>query len=427
MPDNIIQSGIARIKEGVARRLGRKRIVAVFCHPSHGEPTLPSAVPSPSDRRYFSSWGDLDEPGADIERTAHYLSTLGPDCKTVVLCKWAVPLPPSVPLAGILVEMLTEMGRGGRIHVEVAGNWIGSDWLQEVIPGITVEAYVDQGRKWLLVEGSPGHIDAASIACSHRWLTNHRSEFRDFYRGYLRWLESTPQRMPFKWDGDTSEAENPFGAMFSYGLSWAFLTRSVFEQVAGQSEPKVPLKGLDIGGAHGFLACELALLGHEVVNVDLFGQRFRVMDWIAEGLGVSGRVSGVWAPMQEFASGGRQGKVDFACFTNSLVCIERDQVASTIVQVSKMLRPGGFILVRENVTPESRKSGNLTTFTHQELLSILESSGGELEIFSHLGIRLDGDEIARAGTWFVAIRFSGMPDDQAETVGSSGPGSSGGP
>lgn len=418
MPYNFVNSGIARVRRDVARRLGRKRVVAVFCHPSHGEPTLPSAVPSPSVRRYFSSWGGLDEPGADIERTAHYLSTLGPGCKTVVLCKWAVPMSPSAPLAGILVEMLTEMGRGGRIHVEVAGNWIGSDWLQEVIPGITVEPYVDEGKKWLLVEGSPGHIDAGLIACSHRWLMNHRSEFRDFYRGYLRWLEST-----------SSVIENPFGAMFSYGLSWAFLTRSVFEQVAGQSEPKVPLKGLDIGGAHGFLACELALLGHEVVNVDLVGQRFRVMDWIAEGLGVSGRVSGVWAPMQEFASGGRQGKVDFACFTNSLVCIERDQVASTIVQVSKMLRPGGFILVRENVTTEPRQSGNLTTFTHQELLSILESSGGELEIFSHLGIRLDGDEIARAGTWFVAIRFSGIPDDQEETVGSSGSGSgsSGGP
>ncbi len=415
MPDSILQSGIARIREGVARRLGRKRIVAVFCHPSQGEPTLPSAVPSTSHRRYFSSWGDLDEPGADIERTAHYLSTLGPDCKTVVLCKWAIPLPPSVPLARILVEMLTEMGRGGRIHVEVAGNWIGSDWLQEVIPGITVDLYVDQGRKWLLVEGSPGQIDAASIACSHRWLMNHRSEFRDFYRGYLRWVESTSQ-----------VSENPFGAMFTYGLSWAFLTRSVFEQVAGQSEPKVPLKGLDIGGAHGFLACELALLGHEVVNVDLIGQRFRVMDWIAEGLGVSGRVSGVWAPMQEFASRGGQGKVDFACFINSLVCIDRDQVASTIAQVSRMLRPGGFILVRENVTPESRKSGNLTTFTHQELLSILESSGGELEMFNYLGIRLEGDEIARAGTWFVAIRFSEMSDDQAETVGSSGFGSSGG-
>ena len=162
---------------------------------------------------------------------------------------------------------------------------------------------------------------------------------------------------------------------------------------------------MDIGGAHGFLACELALLGHEVLNVDLFGQRFRVMDWIAEALGVEDRVSGVWAPMQTFTNDVGSSEVDFACFINSLVCLDRDQVASTIVRVSNMLRPGGFILIRENVAPEPQKSGNVMKFSHQELLSILESTGGELQFFNHLGMRLARDRINKAGTWFVSIRF----------------------
>ena len=236
---------VSRIWAGAARHIDRKRTVAVFGHPSKGEPTLPCGVQSPSSRRYFSSYGDLDGPGTDIDFTAHYLSELGPRCKAVVLYQWAIPIAPSIPLLAILAEMMAQMERGGRMHIEVAATWINSDWLQEMIPGVTVEPYSDEGKKWLMVEVPEGIKDVAdSLACSFGWLSNNRSEFRDFYQSYLQWLEPTPQRMPFEWDGDIKVDENPFAAMVSYGLSWALITRSVFEQVARQSELETPAEGL---------------------------------------------------------------------------------------------------------------------------------------------------------------------------------------
>ncbi len=396
MIGNLVRS----LTRGSRRNIASISDVAVYCQPARGEQSLPGGIRNPRCR-FLSSRGTFDADGASIDDSAHYMSRLDPKCETAVVFKWSIPIAPSTSLAEVLIAILAQLGGAGCLYIEVATNWVDADWARRMLPGCSVDMVSSKSSPdedgaekkvmWLCIRPGGRAITMDSGAGIYGRLLRKQEAFRDFYDDFV--------------ERHSAANENSFGLMFSYGMSWTLVARAVFDQCVRGFDVGRPLRGVDFGGAQGFLDCELASMGHRLTNVEIFEERLEVMDWIAAETGVSDRVDGIHASMEAIGDLGDLGSVDFVCFINSLVCLDRDAVGPTIQAASKMLASGGFILLRENVSPEPQRVDRLVRFSHRELREILADTGGDLVFYNHLGMPLDANGLEKVGAWFVAIRF----------------------
>src|SRR5262249_15460931 len=146
------------------------------------------------------------------------------------------------------------------------------------------------------------------------------------------------------------------------------------------------LKGMDIGGSHGFLACELAKMGHTVTNFEL--DRFRIehmTPWLSQVCEVSERLDGINGVMEDLDLHYKEENIfDFVCLMGSLLLCKRERLDDVLQKIKRLLKPKGLIILRENLIQESKIS-HPTEFKADEMNSYLEKIGGKLIYYDHFG------------------------------------------
>jgi ubiquinone/menaquinone biosynthesis C-methylase UbiE len=113
---------------------------------------------------------------------------------------------------------------------------------------------------------------------------------------------------------------------------------------------------LDLGAGFGSLALYFAHLGAEVVAVDPNGERMHVAQRLAQRHGLA--LNTVVASAQALPFGERE--FDFVLANNSLCyLVERDQRRRALREMHRVLRPGGWVAVRNpnRLHPRDRFTG----------------------------------------------------------------------
>jgi predicted O-methyltransferase YrrM len=145
-----------------------------------------------------------------------------------------------------------------------------------------------------------------------------------------------------------------------------------------------PMHGMDVGGSYGFLACQLAMQGHTVVNSELEDWRIHaIQPWAVASCGVQDKVSGRVEAMEDME--GDDSSLDFICFMGSLLCCKRDCLPKVLCRAMRMLAPGGILIVRENLLDGGR-TGSARPFSGEELQRYLQQYAGSPRYFDGFGI-----------------------------------------
>ena len=157
---------------------------------------------------------------------------------------------------------------------------------------------------------------------------------------------------PYRAVVDLGAEMDAFVSLMNYsvtgtGYKSAGLRRLMDEHLPRQTN----LRLVDIGGGAGFVDVEL-LLGHhglaEVVNCEPVAANLplirRLQRWFAPDLGGRWKVS--LAPAEDYPF---DQPVDVVCAFASLLYIPRDRRRSTLDRIWSALRPGGILVVHENI------------------------------------------------------------------------------
>lgn len=370
------------------------------------EAQLEQVVPRQGIERvcnYYSSWGRSMSPSSSVENAAHYLAPLDPSASRAVILKSAIPMPRCPALAAVYGVILKQLGEGGELYVQLVKNASASKWatpsfVQEMLPSATVEELTD-ARDWLRLTMNTGiEEDLERLNCSYTNLYNRFEEFKNVLAD-----AGHPGADPVTDYYDS--AENAF----IYSQHWALETGGIMDRIFREFRRDAPLNGLDIGGSYGFLACELAMKGNKMTNLELLDWRVeKVQPWLADVCGVSAQVKGYADRMENLVDS--EERYDFVCFMGSLLCCEREMVPNVLDQVMKILRPGGLIILRENLLIDASKDtsvGTETRFTPVELHDVLEQSGSSPLYFSHYGEMLPKGPPSKQWTVFAALQKDG--------------------
>jgi len=389
-------------------------LTAVYAHNSTSDPKIVHKAISPivgkgfdtACCRYLSSWGQLLTPTAEYRPCGHYLSPLDPSFKRAIILRSAVPLPSSDSLAALLGAMLDQMGDGSEVWIESPKvsnpdfNWVTAEQLQSFFPFCTVQDKPDKLRGWIRIQWDPrlrGELDR--FKSIYPRLVTQLDEFRAV-------LERSEHPCKDPLEAFTSSVEGAF----VYSMHWALHTHGAIDTIRRamgktNSDQSEPLKILDIGGSYGFLACELGAGGHQVTNLEMIEYRIeQVLPWLIQASGVQGRVDGIAKRMEELE--GIDESLDIICFMGSLLCIDRDDVSGVLARASRLLKPGGLIVLRENMLlPEN--AGNPANhderFKADELHRHLQTINPEVFYLDHLGHRRTAEEATKLWTLFAAV------------------------
>ncbi|TWO72102.1 class I SAM-dependent methyltransferase [Caenimonas sedimenti] len=388
------------------------RLVAVcYIHQFEQERTLKACAealggpPAPERLRYFSSWGPLLDGTPAYKPCAHYLAPLDARYGRCIILRNAIPLPPSPALAAVLATMLVRMGEGSEILLELgrslvpAEGWVDAAQLAQWLPGATLEKAPGGRRGWLRLGWAPAVAeDLAALRSTYPILLDRLPAFGEQLR-----RAGFPCADPLQDHGGSVENA------FTYSMHWALHTRAVFDaQVRGASGGG-PLVGMDVGGSHGFLACELAMQGHRVTDLELDAWKIEhILPWLAQQCGVADRVSGLAARMETLT--GQDASYDYIAFMGSLLCIERKDVPLVLETAMRLLKPGGVLVIRENLALEANAApGNLMNarFAPQEMHDAIRELGEAPLYFDHLGIQRSLQEYLKLWTAFAIVRKPG--------------------
>ena len=354
------------------------------------------------DSRFFSSWGPGLEPTPDHKPCAHYLTPLDESFRAAFVLKQSIPLPPSSALAAVFGAMLLAMGEGASIYVQSdktirrTARWVMPEDLRATLPSAEIEARPGGVNGWFRIGWRKGLTEDVAGLGSIYPLLAHR--FGDFHEALIE--AGHP-------DGDPdSDFYNSTVNTFTYSMHWALHTSALLEIIFREHGMTGPMRGLDVGGSYGFLACEMAARGHRMTNLEMLDsgvQRFQ--PWLAEASGVANLVDGVAARMETLSE--KDDRYDFVCFMGSLLCIDRDKVPDVLKAATRQLERGGLVLVRENLLIEATKrtGGPVETrFTPVELNDFLRQNVGDVSYFCHNGFERTFSAVKSLWTVFAAAR-----------------------
>jgi len=356
------------------------------------------------DLRYLSAWGRSLVHSHDYSAGAHYLTPLTSSFKTAIVLERAIPLPCSASLAAVIGEMLYQMGQGSSVFLQCnerkgeATPWISLQMLHGFLPSLKIVERPKEKKGWLELQYSRGlEADLVALQCTYNALSRNLEGFR-------RRFEAAGQCQAAPEESYYNSVENAF----CYSMHWALQTRAIAHLVFEHFSADGPLTGLDVGGSYGFLSCELAAQGHNVVNLELLQWRItEILPWLIETSGVGRRVSGVAKRMEEMGDVGKN--LDFIAFMGSLLCIAREDVSKVLHHAVTMLKPGGLILVRENLEVAERNDQKYTSmrFRAEEFDTALQSLGGEVIYYDQPGKRVPQSELPKVRTVFAAVKIPG--------------------
>ena len=404
-------------------KIGKRELTAVYyIHQFNQEKTLNKMREVLGDVddffgfHYFSSYGTLLTATENYSECAHYLAPLDQRFKCALMLDGAVPLPPSRSLCVLLGTMLRDMGQGAEIFFQVKATSTRSmvlSVLKDYLPSSELFT-LNITKGWIRVAwGEALEDDLMALKSIYPSISKQKS---NFFKNFSR----------IGVDGNSSFSEPQIinsrlvENAFCYSMHWALHTMAILEKQL--PEPHVNISGIDVGGAYGFLACELAARGYLVKNLEAdYWKVKKVFPWLSTFCGVADRVTGLHLPMQKFDD--EEQSFDFILFMGSLLNLDREDVPIVLNKAEKMLKPGGVLVLRENLLTDENKfiygeivssvffdelglptEYYLTCFTAKELNSFLKENFATPKYYCHRGIVRKFREIENFGTVFAALK-----------------------
>jgi 2-polyprenyl-3-methyl-5-hydroxy-6-metoxy-1,4-benzoquinol methylase len=351
------------------------------------------------DIHYFSAWGQLVTPVTTYSPCAHYLAPLDRQFKRAVVLKNAIPLPPSRSLSVVLGTMLRDMGEGSEIYIQsdrsdkISSLWVMPEDLRRDLPSLKI-GEPDGKSGWIRLGWTAALAsELASLQSIYPLISRHLPEFFETLALAGHPCADTLTNHP-------DSAENAF----CYSMHWALHTMTVLEKLL--PPPRPHMSGMDVGGSYGFLVCELASRGYTVTNVELIDWRIeRVLPWLAARCGVADKTRGIVSRMEHLT--GEDESHDFILFMGSLLCIDRKDVPAVLDKTKQLLKPGGVMVLRENLLIEATKSGpgiHETRFSPTELNDFLQHHIGTPQFYCHLGLTRTLHEVLSLWTIFAVVQ-----------------------
>lgn len=144
-------------------------------------------------------------------------------------------------------------------------------------------------------------------------------------------------------------------------------------------------RGLDVGGGYGFFAAEMAAHGATYDVIDYDRKKAEIVGpWLAERAGVSTRLAFRAGSIEQVPELPQSEPYDVISFFGSMLYADRSAVPATLRACMDMLRPGGILLIHENVReggkPESVDFPKM--FPAEELRGLLRQNAGEPTCYS---------------------------------------------
>ena len=144
-------------------------------------------------------------------------------------------------------------------------------------------------------------------------------------------------------------------------------------------------RGLDVGGGYGFFAAEMAAHGATYGVIDYDRKKAEIIGpWLAERTGLSSRVTFRTGTIEQVPSLPRTEPYDVISFFGSMLYADRSMVPATLRACMEMLRPGGVLLVHENVREGGKPEATdyMKMFPAEELRGFLRQNAGEPTCYS---------------------------------------------
>lgn len=354
---------------------------------------------------YFSAWGPLVTTTPTYAPCAHYLAPLDQRFKHAIILKNAIPLPSSRSLAVVLATMLRDMGEGSEIYIQSdrskqkSSLWVLPEDLRRDLPSLDVtETDVKPG--WIRLRWSSAIAnELTSLQSIYPLISRHLPEFFDT-------LAKAGHPCADTLTNHRDSAENAF----FYSMHWALHTMTVLDKFL--PKPGAHISGMDVGGSYGFLACELAARGYALANFELIDWQIeKVFPWLAACCNVTERVRGIVQRMEHLT--GEDDGYDFILFMGSLLYIDRKDVPAVLDKAKQLLKPGGVVVLRENLLIDATKSSpgmHEYRFTPTELNNFLERHMGTPKYYCHLGLERSFREVLDLWTIFAVVE---KPEIQA--------------
>jgi len=363
-----------------------------------------------SNIRFFSAWGPLLQPSADFKSCAHYLTPLDHTFKQAVVLLYSIPLPISDKFAVLLGQMLSGMGPGSTVWIQrpskarpmVSAEYSDQrlpkeQYLQACLPSCRISEVNHGGNSWLRLEHWPGlESDLLRLGSSYPVLSHKLPELREQLAG-----AGHPCASPLTNHADS--AENAF----TYSMHWALHTAAVLEKCdALRNAGKKTLKVVDLGGSYGFLGCELACGSNcDVTVVELIAWRVeKILPWLSAQCGLGSKLQGVAGRMQDYNTA--EASIDLVLMMGSLLYLPRAGVNVFLRKAMNFIKPGGCLVVRENLLPEENREpagSPEMRFTPSKLHSALSECSSRVEYFDHMSKKTAYEDYLKLWTAFAVV------------------------
>jgi SAM-dependent methyltransferase len=166
-------------------------------------------------------------------------------------------------------------------------------------------------------------------------------------------------------------------------------------------------RGLDVGGGYGFYAAELAAHGAKYDVIDYDRKKAEIVGpWLAARAQVADRVAFRTGTIEQVPGLPRAEPYDVVSFFGSMLYADRSTVPAVLRACMEMLRPGGILMIHENVREGGKPESNdyMKMFPADELRGLLRQNAGEPICYSMFSGEIVPWEQAARSLVMAAIR-----------------------
>lgn len=285
-----------------------------------------------------------------------------------------------------LASLLIGMGPGSEVWLELESEDASDsprvsftflrDWLDAGEP--------EKCDEWVVLRHSP-----ALIGCANRLATIHRCLYNAF--DDLRALGK-----------ELGVSDRSLMSSFIYSLYGAMQKSLLVERVLRQAGLDGPRSILDVGSGPGYIACELAMHGHNVTILEPWPNYFQISAWLSKRCGVADRMIALNRDMRKLAEIVSDAKFDCIVFFGSLLYVSRADAAATLETASRLLNPGGVLILweypKELIPPGV--AGREEAFAAAEMTALLRPYEGRCAYWS---IHSTTASATQPGEWALII------------------------